>query len=120
MNQKIEALPDSPFAGAINSAIDSIRQKYKDKADDALYLVVNKRWQHRLFDGNAEHYASLLLADVNNAKREFEQCFYANDDTEDILTELKFTAKSFFEVYLLVRFESFGWCFDSDSPFHLL
>ncbi|WP_375751165.1 hypothetical protein [Vibrio sp. HN007] len=83
-------LPPSPFREKILILVENINHHYGERAEDALYLVVRKRWQNRLFDQDKPGYISGLASDVTDAKREFQQCFYSDSTTESIMSKLKF------------------------------
>lgn len=85
-------LPDTPLRQYMNRMIASVLKQYGKKAEDGLYLVVKKRWEKRVFDGDEDSYIAGLINDVSDAKREFQECFYDDDATESVLSTLKFAA----------------------------
>lgn len=94
MNITDYPLPSSPYQGRIRELIESVVQQYGRQADDALYLVVQKRWINRVYEGDDNRYVAGLVSDASKAKREFEECFYADDITQSVLSTLKFGAAS--------------------------
>lgn len=83
------SLPQSPVQEQLQQLILEQELIQTRSANDALYLVVEKRWCERKYNGDMKEYLSNLISDVQTAKREYNEIMYQDDETESVMSALK-------------------------------
>lgn len=79
-------LPKSPIKAQLDAIAFDLFSQYKDQADDALYLVLTKRWCTLEYNGDLECYLTSLAGEVSNAKWQYRETMYEDDVTASLLS----------------------------------